>query len=147
MPWDPDLAPDQLDHSDVTTLLPTPAPARRVETRRLRLVHESVTVGEAEMQSTLEWELAFEYPETWSTEDQQDALSAVVAEFLEGDVARFAFTKCLSIMGSVPNEVVPLVIDQLADIAEYETWLWRKQREPLGPPNVWDRQTKLPVTR
>lgn len=145
MTWGQDHEPEAVQEREMTELVPEPERTVRAET--IALATDSITVGEAELESTIGWSLMFSYPGTWSVEEQRDALSAIIAQFRDSSTAKRAFYQCLSIMGSLPDDVVPKVLAQLQEIAEYEAWIWRKQHEPLGAPNIWDRRVRLPVER
>ena len=145
MTWDQEQDPSAIGLQDITELVY--APDRDVTARTWRLANEEMTVGDARVESSLDWTLSFAFPGTWSAEERSNELPNLVAQFLDLDLATFAVTKCLAVLGSVPDEVVRKVIEQLEDIAEYETRLWRKQQEPLGAPNILEQNVRLPAAQ
>ncbi len=51
----------------------------------------------------------------------------------------------MGIIRDLPDEVVPKVLPQLQEIAEYETRMWRIRQEPVKP-ELTTTWISLPIT-
>jgi hypothetical protein len=121
--------------TDTNTLDEMLETARR---RAFRFRHvESTASGEARVDVEWDTHIAFEHPLTWTEAEARDA-------FLQLS-ARLARARCFMIIQSLRPEVVPTILPQLHEMAEYETRMWRVRAEVEGP-DVRERWVSLPVT-
>ena len=65
---------------------------------------------------------------------------------LAGYLGLAARISCHLIIDSVPVQVIPAILPQLQDIAEYEVRMWQVRREVEGP-DIHERWVSLPVAR
>lgn len=87
----------------------------------------------------VEWDarITYEHPATLTEAEARDALLE-----LSGHLAR---SHCLMIIRSLPEEVIPVVLPQLQEMAEYEVRMWQV-REELPGPDIHESWLSLPIT-
>jgi hypothetical protein len=90
-----------------------------------------------------EWgaRLRFRAADTMTEEEARSCFDEL-AEYL----SLAARIRCHVIVDSLPVQVIPEILPQLQDIAEYEVRMWQVRREVEGP-DIHDRWVSLPVTR
>ena len=125
--WLPVKATDTLDEMCGT-----------IRRRAARLPHVDA-VGSGQARVSVEWDthITFEHPATFTEAEARE-------EFLQL-AARLARSRCLMIIGSLPEEVVPVVLPQLQEMAEYEVRMWQV-REELPGPDIHESWLSLPIT-
>ena len=132
----------------MTDLLPVGFPRMmEAETEGTRLLEKSL--GLWYTARTQRAQLDYEWQARWSlcvaetmTEEETRQSFEQLAEYL-GLAARI---RCHLIIDSVPAEVIPAILPQLQDIAEYEVRMWQVRREVEGP-DIHERWVSLPVAR
>jgi hypothetical protein len=108
---------------------------------RKLISHQSYTVGEGRLDSILEWQVRFDYPDTWTQNDIREQFSQGIVEvFAHPGVGR-----CLMLITSMPPEVVPRVIEQFEEIADYETRMWVTRDRDSDEFRIKERRAILPL--
>lgn len=107
--------------------------------RRTLVMRGAGLVSSGEANLTLEWvaALAYEHPTTWTEGEARRGFLTLYAQL--------ARDECITIIRRLPAEVVPTILPQLQDMAEYETRMRRVRRELAGP-DVHERRVSLPIT-
>lgn len=82
-----------------------------------------------------DWELRFEYPATWTEAEARATLAGLAP----------ARALCHLIISSLPADVVPVILPQLKDMAEYETRIWQLRQERV-PAQAHEKWISLPIT-
>ena len=100
------------------------------------LATESARSDDASLDSALEWSLRFEHPETWTDDEARTAFVELLA--------KHARARCHVIIAALQDEIVPIVLPQLEQIASYETRMWRVRNEPATP-EIKERWVSLPL--
>jgi hypothetical protein len=77
----------------------------------------------------------FTHPDTMTAEE--------VAEALASHMSRLARLECWTVIASMPNQVVPVVLPQLKDMVVYETRMWELRKG--AKPAIREKQETLPL--
>jgi hypothetical protein len=87
----------------------------------------------------IEWDInvTFEHPATFTEAEAKQAFLQLAA--------RLARSRCLMIVRSLPEEVIPAVLPQLQEMAEYEVRM-AQVREELSGPDIQESWISLPIT-
>lgn len=106
--------------------------------RRMRLAEvESAASDEARVQVQWIGEIAFEHPITWTEAEAKDAFVDLSS--------RLARAQCIMIIHVLPSQVLPTILPQLQEMAEYETRMW-EVRQQISGPDIHERWVSLPIT-
>ena len=89
-----------------------------------------------------EWEgrLSFRFAQTMTEEEARRALADLATR-----AGLTAGIQCHLIIDALPLEVMPTILPQLQDIAEYEIRMWQVRSEVTGP-DIHERWVSLPIT-
>ena len=120
-------------------LLPLPGTATIEElirdegmrSRQHNLVHSS-SAGS----NKLDWWVTFSHPRTLTESEAKKALFELLAESVRA--------QCHLIIHSLPNEILPTILPQLQEMAEYELRIWTI-REKFEGPDIHERWLSLPM--
>lgn len=108
-----------------------------VARRRLPAGRDFATSGSASL--TVEWDDHWTYdrPETWTEEEEVRVFKILIKELQRW--------QCHDLIDGLPEAVVPVVLRQLQDIAEYETRLWKATNNPGFLAGSRERWVSLPI--
>jgi len=125
--WLPAKATDTLDEI-----------CESVRRRGFRLAHGDA-VGSGQARLAVQWDarITFEHPATFTEAEAREAFLQLAA--------RLARRQCLMIIRSLPEEVIPVVLPQLQEMAEYEVRM-AQVREELSGPDIQESWISLPIT-
>ena len=109
-----------------------------IRRRAVRLAHAEAA-GSGQARLAFEWDarITFEHLATFTEAEAKEAWVKLVTGL--------ARSRCLMIIGSLPEEVVPIVLPQLQEMAEYEVRMWQV-REELPGPGIHESWLSLPIT-
>lgn len=111
------------------------------ETMRRRAVRlpqaEATASGEARLGIEWDTQITFEHPATFTEAEAREAFV-----HLSGRLAR---AQCIMIISSLPPQVVPTILPQLQEMAEYELRM-SQVREELPGPDIHESWLSLPIT-
>jgi hypothetical protein len=106
--------------------------------RAMRLPQaEAAASGEARLGIEWDTQITFEHPATFTEAEAREAFLHLAA--------RLARSQCLMIIRTLPAEVIPVVLPQLQEMAEYEVRMWQV-REELSGPDIQESWISLPIT-
>ncbi len=127
----------------MTDLLPVVSTSTVEETlgphvRRARKFIHRESSGSGKARIDVEWvtSVYYTHPSTWT----QEEAAAEFAELL-ADMAR---AQSIQLISNLPDAVVPVVLPQLEEIAQYEAQMWQARRELEGP-SINERWVALPI--
>jgi len=83
-------------------------------------------------------QLRFRYPETMTQAEAAETLAQLARRF-------GARGQCHLVIRSIPDDVVPIILPQLQEMAEYEVRMWHVQQEVEGP-DIHERWISLPAS-
>lgn len=106
-------------------------------TNLLAREYADVAVGE-DARLDFEARLSYRFPVTMTEKEVRD-------EFIQLISRLGAITQCHLIIDSVPLGVIPTILPQLREMAEYESRMWHVRRELSGP-DIRERWISLPIT-
>lgn len=135
---------DHSHESNESGLMITPLTGRQRRVGRKR-VDEWVTLGASELVSGFTWELSFNHPDTLTEEEAREEYDSLVHRVMTSQGP--ALTRCLMIIGNLPEPLLPTVLDQLQEIAEHETRTWRFRMDHGDKPSIGEDIRVLPVGR
>ncbi len=137
MIWD-----QESKHPVLRAVALTPLAGQRSKMGESQLT-ESVTLGSTQLDSEVTWKLSFHHPDTLTDEETRQEFEAVVDTFIRTQTS--ALTRCLFILGRLPRPVVTTVIDQLQEIAQYETCMWQFKADHGDKPSIGKNMKMLSV--
>jgi hypothetical protein len=107
--------------------------------RRTLVVRGAAAASSGDANLTLEWvgKMRYEHPATWTEAEAK-------RHFLRLS-AQAARNLCIDIIELLPAEVVPTILPQLEDLAEYEIRMQRV-REEAQRPGITETWISLPIT-
>ena len=107
--------------------------------RRILVVRGAGSASSGEANLTVEWvgKVRYEHPATWTEAEAKRQFLRLSAQ-----VAR---DQCMHIIELLPAEVVPTILPQLQDLAEYEIRMQRV-REEVQRPGITESWISLPIT-
>lgn len=122
-----------------TEITSTVEEAADIKTWRIRGLRHIDSVEASDARIDFEWQahINFTHPGTWTEAEAKSV-------FLEL-AASLARAQSFVIIHSLPDEVVPSILPQLQEMAEYEVRMWRLREEVEGP-EIRERWISLPVT-
>ncbi|HLF78405.1 MAG TPA: hypothetical protein VJB57_13060 [Dehalococcoidia bacterium] len=94
--------------------------------------------GDAKLDTNWDLEFVFSHPSTLTYEEAKHTF----AEMLSSE----ARVQCMMIINALRDEVVPIVLPQLKEIAEHEERMWEVQNE-AHEPHIRERWAYLPLVR
>jgi len=103
-----------------------------------RSLRESAECVGARLDVAVGWEIMFQYDAPLTQAEASERLHELLASMLRH--------RCLSIIRSLPTEVVPAILPQLQDIAEYETRMWQRRTE-ISQPSIREEWLALPIAK
>ena len=98
---------------------------------------ESAVLDEARLD--FEWltSVHFTHPSTWTQEEVERSFVQLAA--------RMARAQSIELLKTVPDPVMPVILPQLRELAEYEVRMWNVRQEVQGP-DIRERWISLPIT-
>lgn len=102
--------------------------------KRRFVAFDSAVSGRARVD--FEWWATFTHPGTWTDDEAKGSLRELLAES--------ARARCLVLLCSLPEEIVPIVLPQLEEMINYELHVLRVRKEVEGP-DIQERWVSLPV--
>ncbi len=141
MTWDQDHAVESPAPGGVEV---TPMVRRRSQVGEQQFV-ESITVGTTQLDSELTLKLWFHHLDTLTHEETKQEFETFLHTLKTTQMP--VLTRCLMIVAGLPEPVVPTVLDQLQEIAQYETRLWHHRIERSDRASIGEDIRVLPVGR
>lgn len=140
MKWDHDRETD--DDQSVSVMVTPPSVRESLAGWK---ISEAVSRETTELVSGFTWDLSFRHPDTLTEEEAREELNAFVHEVMTTQGQ--ALTRCLMIFAQLPEPVVPSVLDQFQEIADYETRIWQFRTEHGDKPSIGESLRVLPAGR
>ena len=82
--------------------------------------------------------LGYRFPVTMTEAEARQTFSQLMSDL-------GAHAQCHLIIDSIPLDVIPTILPQVRDIAEYEVRMWQV-RQQLSAPDISERLVALPIT-
>ena len=100
--------------------------------------HETVASRGAFLKFELSGTVKLQWPSTWTNEEARAELMTMLS--------KTARVRCFAIIAALPDDVVPILVPQLEEIAEYETNIATLRARSQGP-DILENLVLLPVGR
>ena len=141
MTWDHNGETD--DRRPVISMA-TPVMRMRLRSSRQRF-SESITRGTSRLESDLTWEIRLNHEATLTDQEAKDEVEILLDSAKRTKEA--VFTRCLIMLDSLPEPIMPTVLDQFQEIAEYETRMWHFRAAHGDQPSIGESLRVLPAGR